>query len=210
VASEGAWGAASLCLSVLFAGLLAMNFFEPLATFLESNVSSAWATHWDVIALVGLFALFIFLLRTAGEYLQPRFLQLPTLVYEIGRWSAAALTGYVTIAFLLTALHTAPLPREFMGFRPERNNFFNAAAPDRQWLGFVQYVSEHVLRKGNENRIFDGPQYAVPTQPNTTWPTFPLRYAMRRQSLATGTPAAAPASGPAQPLPPGGRRQQDF
>jgi hypothetical protein len=51
-------------------------------------------------------------------------------------------TAYTTAAILLTALHTAPLPREFWGFRPERTHvLFDAFAPDREWLGFVQHVT---------------------------------------------------------------------
>ncbi len=65
-------------------------------------------------------------------------------------------TGYVVAAIILTSLHTAPLSREFMGFKPERSNLFDALAPDRQWLGFTQYVSEHVMRSGSNGPIFDG------------------------------------------------------
>jgi hypothetical protein len=57
-------------------------------------------------------------------------------------------------------------------------------APDRRWLGFVQYVSEHVLYRG---RIFDGPVWDVPgaNPPRTdVWPSFPIRYATRRADLA--------------------------
>jgi len=58
VAAEGAWGAAAIFLAVLFSGLLAMNFFEPLADFLQANMASSWHQRWDVISLVGLFAMF--------------------------------------------------------------------------------------------------------------------------------------------------------
>ena len=47
------------------------------------------------------------------------------------RWTCGLATGYVTVAFLLTALHTAPLPREFLGFSGEKKNFFGIGA-DRQ------------------------------------------------------------------------------
>jgi len=36
VAAEGAWGAVAVFLSVLFSGLIAMDYFEPLADLLES------------------------------------------------------------------------------------------------------------------------------------------------------------------------------
>ena len=121
-----------------------------------------------------------------------------------GLLQAAGLAAYgsaVTMAFLLTALHTAPLPREFLGFRAERANFF-AIAPDRQWLGFVQYVTEHVCNSWPK-RPFDGPQIKLgdATDPNRiqndTWPSFPIRYATRRdRSAATLAPKPAQAAQP--------------
>ena len=99
------------------------------------------------------------------------------------------------MAFLLTALHTAPLSREFMGFKPERNNFFGMA-PDRQWLGFVQYVTEKPFAKiiGQDPdtkqliaHAFDGRYQLLGDKtaayPNTIWPSFPIRYAMRRERI---------------------------
>ena len=170
---------------VLLSGLLAMNFFEPLAMFLEENIASSgsWRYRWDFIALVGLFGGFVFAFRSAAEYLSPTFMQVHPLVHEIARWSCGLLTGYVTMAILLTALHTAPLPREFLGFTPERKNFFGMTAPDRQWLGFTQYVSERVFKSG---RIFDGPRITVGDYEKKIWPSFPIRYASRRELLAAG------------------------
>ena len=190
VASEGAWGAGFTFVSVLLGGLLAMNFFEPVANYLEYTIagSAEWAARWDVISLVGLFAVFTLGLRLLSDYLAPTFIPVHPLVHEIGRWGFGVLAGYVTMAMLLTALHTAPLPREFLGFTPERNNFLGMAAPDRQWLGFTQYVSEKSMRGG---RIFDGPRLKIGDAPNEIWPSFPIRYASRRAGLAGG---AAPAT----------------
>jgi hypothetical protein len=100
------------------------------------------------------------------------------------------------MAFLLTALHTAPLPRNFLGFTPERDNFFNVAAPDREWLGFVQYVSENSL-SSSDLRIFDGPRFLVPNHENQVWPSFIIRYATRRGlggSSAVSQGSASPAT----------------
>lgn len=216
VASEGAWGAAFMLLSVLFSGLVAMNFFEPFADFLENTVSNSPDMHyrWDIIALLTLFVGSLLLLRTATEKLMPTLVLVHPLAFDGIRWSCALATGYVTMAFLLTALHTAPLPREFLGFTPERQNLFNMAAPDRQWLGFTQYVSERVFPTGN---IFDGPRfnvtgaYAYPEnlKPNSddktpVWPSFPIRYAARRDEFASGGAASAEQStaAPAQGAPP--------
>jgi len=222
VASEGAWGAALMLLTVLFSGLLAMNFFEPFANFLESNFSNSpdWMYRWDIIALIGLFAAFVMVIRTILENLLPTFIIVQPITFEAVRWTCGVATGYVVMAFFLTSLHTAPLPREFIGFKPERRNFLNFSAPDRQWLGFTQYVSERVFPNDN---IFDGPTYRVnnPKYPfpdqllsakapsgeverMPVWPAFPIRYASRRDELATGSgpvvdaaPAAGGAGGPA-------------
>ncbi len=188
VASEGAWGAGFIFVSVLLAALLAMNYFEPLASFLGNNISSsgAWQQRWDSIALIGLFVAFVFLFREVTVRLAPTYMQVHPLVHEAGRWGFAVMTGYIAMAFLLTALHTAPLPREFAGFTPERDNFFGAVAPDRQWLGFTQYVSEKSMRNGTRGNLFDGPEYTFPQQENSIWPSFPIRYAARRETGAAG------------------------
>ena len=204
VAAEGLWGAAHTFLCVLIAGLLAMNFFEPLAGFLDGMLGD-FKKFSDIVALLGLFIGFIFALRLGTEQLSPTFIQLPSTIDQAGRWVFSALTGYVTMAVLLTSMHTAPFSREFLGFKPEQAAFFGLA-PDRQWLGFTQYITEkpfsHVKYFDSNTKTiithaFDG-KYEVlgdKSQPyhNTIWPSFPIRYAMRRKTYEGSTgPAAAP------------------
>jgi hypothetical protein len=216
VASEGAWGAAFMFLTVLMSGMLAMNFFEPLADFFDTlGMGPDWSPRWDFVALVGLFAGLVFGIRTALEKLMPTLVLVQPMSFDVVRWLCGLGTGYVTMAFLLTALHTSTLPREFMGFTPERKNFFNFSAPDRQWLGFVQYASEKVYPTGN---VFDGPQFTIgpyqypemlkasqygnPEVKESVWPSFIIRYATRRDDLAAGGGGVvdqAPAQGPAGP-----------
>lgn len=189
VASEGAWGAASLFFIVLFSALLAMNWFEPLAAFLESNVarSTFWRMLWDVVALVGLFSGLVWIFRTTAEQLSPRFIYMHPVVFQFSRWTCGALTGFVTTAFLLTALHTAPLPREFSTFTPEparRSGPVLQTQIDYQWLGYTQYVSEKIFSKGPRGRIFDGHRQQIGNHPNRIWTSFPIRYATRRESPA--------------------------
>jgi hypothetical protein len=88
-----------------------------------------------------------------------------------------------------------------MEFRPERANLFNIIAPDRQWLGFTQYASESLFATG---RIFDGPvsdfiDDQADDNRNTVWPSFPIRYASRREQFAAGGLIAAPTIAPAAP-----------
>lgn len=211
VAGEGVWGAALVLLSVLFGGFIAMNFFEPLAAMLATS-GGKWDYYWDFLVLVGLFAGAVTLLRMTTEYLMPVYVEVLPLLYDVGRWALGFGAGYVTMAFLAAALHTAPLPREFAGWAPEQALLFGLA-PDRQWLGFTQYVTEQIYNKG---RVFDGERY--PTVPEAwqaassdfdrdrimaTWSSFPMRYAHRRQQFirSGGLGAAPPAPAAPQPTP---------
>ena len=153
VAGEGAWGAAITCLSVILAGLFAMNFYEPICNSLMGN-DYWWQTRLDLVVLVGLFAAAVGGIRAAADYFSPTYIGVHRMLHEGARWGCGLLTGYVTMAFLLTALHTAALDREFIGFKAERANFFGVS-PDRQWLGFTQWTTERVFCK-SPARIFDG------------------------------------------------------
>lgn len=214
VASEGAWSAGVTFLSVILAGLIAMNFFEPAAILLSRSLPS-WDDRFDVIALLGLFAGGVFLLRLLGERVAPSYVQVHAMVDQAGRWAFGLGTGYVTMAILLTALHTAPVPRDFLGFTAERANVFGLA-PDRQWLGFTQHVTGRAFARHDmaaylgappgTPHAFDGPYFVVgdPAKPveNTIWSSFPIRYAMRRERIAGGGAAPAPAGVgvPGQPV----------
>lgn len=214
VASDGAWNAAITFVSSLIGGLIAMNYFEPLANFLQTTVASSfeWQHRVDIIALLGLFAFSIFALKTLGEALLPTYAELHGYVYDAARWGCAGLTGLVVTGVVCTSLHVAPLPREFLGFTPERANMIGLA-PDRMWLGFVQYASEKSLARvapDGRKAIFDGATAPInPADPNKgqqVWASFPIKYATRRQQYAAGAIAAAPATAAPPPTSGGASR----
>ncbi|MBV8228631.1 MAG: CvpA family protein, partial [Planctomycetaceae bacterium] len=60
--SEGLWGAALMFFNVLFAGILAFNFYEPLAALLSSNVEFSRGFA-DMVCLMSLFIVALFILR---------------------------------------------------------------------------------------------------------------------------------------------------
>ncbi|MBX7106694.1 MAG: hypothetical protein K1X57_21645 [Gemmataceae bacterium] len=209
VASEGPWGAASTFVAVILSGLVAMNFFEPLAGMFPSGFE--WQMRADIIALLGLFAAGVTGLRMAAEYLMPTQIEVSPMLYDGGRWGFGLLTGYATAAIVLTALHTAPLGKDLsLGFRSNDNNFFGIGgvegAPDRMWLSFTQYVSENIFTTGNVFDRSEFPRYRG--KPAEQWSSFPIRYADRRQRYASGgvmTSSSGPAlNGPPVPVPIGG------
>lgn len=191
VASEGAWGAVLVFFCVLFAGLFAMNTFEPLAEWLGIHVSAEeeWQFRWDVVSLLGLFALTVFALRVITERLAPARIPVPRLFEIPLAYLAGAGAGYLTICVLLVALHVAPLPRivtgeeviETLGFEAEKPQFFGTG-PDRQWLHLNLWLSQQALNRGGAERLFDGPVYHAGGA-RGIWPSLPIRYADRRERI---------------------------
>jgi hypothetical protein len=90
VATEGIWPAAQTFLCTLLAGLIAMNFFEPLAIQLKAFLPDIYC---DFVALVGLFIALVFGLRMGGEQIAPSYIQVIPTVDSIGRWFLGAATG---------------------------------------------------------------------------------------------------------------------
>lgn len=206
VSTDGPWGAAITFVAVLLGGLIAMNFFEPVAAALASAVSLGgdWRYRWDIISFWVIFSLSVFGLRAIGEQLFPTYAELSAPVYQGGKWGFAGLTAYVFTAIVCTTLHMAPLPREFLGFTAESQNLFGIGV-DRHWLGFTQYASEkplNQLRADGMPTIFDGAVYpSNPTDGKTVqvWSSFPIRYGARRDQFASGAVAQ---SGPSISAPP--------
>jgi hypothetical protein len=193
VASEGPWGAASTFVAVILAGLVAMNYFETVAGLFPATIE--WQARADIIALLGLFAAGVTGLRMGAEYLMPTQVEVHPLAYDAGRWGFGALSGFVTAAIVLTSLHTAPLPREFLGFTAERNNFFELGgvenAPDRLWLAFTQHASENIFTTGNvfDRSVYE--RYRGRAGGAESWSSFPIRYADRRERYASSGVVAA-------------------
>ena len=218
VAAEGALGATATLLVTLFAGLLAMNYFEPLAGVLERNVAF-FRGRADEVALLGLFVALVFGGRLACEAIAPSLLEVHSLAYEGLRWVCGAGTGYVTAALLLVAVHTAPFPRSFYGFSPDRANLFGALAPDRDWIGFTHHVTggpfakTQLITAGDRTaavpKAFDGRTAlhwgvdqtqtgGVPPE-LVVMPSFVVRYADRRAAGGFGVAAGGAAGPPAPP-----------
>src|SRR5437764_6425268 len=104
LASEGLWGAALMFFNVLFAGIIAFNFYEPLAALLAANVSfiSGFA---DTLCLMAIFIVALVILRLTTETIAPSMVRFPPPVYHLGRWFFGLAGSAVTMAILLLAFH---------------------------------------------------------------------------------------------------------
>lgn len=154
LASEGLWGAALMFFNVLFSGLIAFNFYEPLAELLAKNVS-AMAGYADTLCLLGLFIISIVIFRVVTESIAPAMVRFPTPIYHLGRWLFGLLGGVVTVAILLLAFETSPVHKKVFGVMGYDFKAPWGMAFDRHWLAFFQYTTGCVFANYNDENVND-------------------------------------------------------
>src|SRR5262245_53432477 len=99
---------ATFC-NVVLAGLIAFNFWEPLADLLEPRLSrSFFAGHEDAICLTGLFAVAFGLLRLTTNTLAGAVIDFHPLVQRAGGAFFGLVSGYLLAGFLVCVFQTLP------------------------------------------------------------------------------------------------------
>ena len=171
---DGIWNNAIRFVNILFGILMAINFWEPLAAFLEDIYAGA-SYFWDFIALWALFYI-SFVFSTAVTAIISRVkVRFKMIVDQVGGIFLAVLNGWLLMSFVTLTLHTAPLAERFMygGFDPDARLVFGTA-PDRMLLAFAKYLSRGALSRSIGEGVvneFD-PNYE-----------FIKKYALRRKTF---------------------------
>jgi hypothetical protein len=156
--TEGMWGNAIMLVNVVTAALLATNFFEPLANWLEGmdEAIKTFTYLLDYLSLWALFALSLGILRALTDSLcrvKVRFLNLAN---QIGSAVFACLVALVVVCFATFTLHTAPLAKNFMygAFTADADKgVVFGWAPDRWWLHFARSVSQYAYCRTTMNKF---------------------------------------------------------
>lgn len=135
--SEGLWGAALMFFNVLFAGMIAFNFYEPLAVLLDKT-----GINWgfsDTLCFLALFCVALVLLRLTTETLAPAMVRFPTPVYHAGRFLFGVAGAMLTVAILLIGAECAPVHKKLFKAYEYSNKPPFGLGLDHQWLGFFQH-----------------------------------------------------------------------
>jgi hypothetical protein len=141
--SEGLWGAALMFFNVIFGGMIAFNFYEPLARMLD-RTGINWGFS-DTLSLLGLFCVSVVLLRMTTETLAPAMVRFPTPIYHLGRLVFGLGGALVTMAIIILAFHTAPVHKKIFGVINYDTKPPFGLGLDHQWLGFFQYETGDVF-----------------------------------------------------------------
>jgi hypothetical protein len=143
--SEGLWGAALMFFNVLFGGMIAFNFYEPLATLLDGT-GIGWGFS-DSFCMLALFCASAMLLRMATETIAPAMVRFPLPLYHAGRLIFGAATALVTIAIILLAFHASPVHKKIFNAIDYQTKPPFGMGLDHQWLGFFQYETGAVFAR---------------------------------------------------------------
>ncbi|GAB6187555.1 hypothetical protein [Thermopirellula anaerolimosa] len=106
---DGAWGTFIRAWNILFAGLLATNFFEPAARFLEDTAGSELTYFYDFLAFWGTFAVFMVILHSLTAVISRVSVKFNIYVDRTFTVLSALSCAGTFNALLLFSLHFAPL-----------------------------------------------------------------------------------------------------
>jgi len=148
--SEGLWGAALMFFDVVFGGLIAFNFYEPLARLLDGT-----GINWgfsDTLCLLGLFCVATGLLRMTTETIGPNMVRFPPPVYHAGRFVFGIAGAATTMAIVILAMHTAPVHKKILNVIDYKSKPPFGMGFDHQWLGFFQHATGAVFANYGHGR----------------------------------------------------------
>src|SRR5262249_6443625 len=193
---EGLFTACVMCVNVIVAGLIAFNFWEPLANVLEPIFGGYG--YEDFLCLILLFSVTLGAMRTITGLLCPTEVAFPPQLQRPGGALFGLLTGYLVSGFLACALQTLPWHQKFMYFEAKADSSQTIRSflpPDRVWLAAMHRVGAGPLSRG-------GPTFDEKG-------TFSLRYFRHRRHSDTsdrlphrGEFDPSPPSAPAAPAVP--------
>lgn len=138
--SEGLWGSALMFFNILFAGIIAFNFYEPLAKLLAANLGFI-SGHADMLCLMSVFLVSLVILRLTTETIAPAMVRFPTAVYHVGRIFFGLAGSVVVMAILLLAFDTAAVHKKVFTVVDYKYQPPFHMGIDHAWLGFFQYTT---------------------------------------------------------------------
>jgi hypothetical protein len=156
---EGVLTAVTMLVNVFVAGLVAFNFWEPIASAVEPSLQGSLLEGYeDSLVLFALFTLTLGGLRLVTNNLANAELQLPALVNQVGAVVVALLTGYLLAGFLVCMAQTLPWDKNFLGFEPmadaDAPKLRRFMSPDRVWLALMHRAGAGPLSQA-DSTTFD-------------------------------------------------------
>ena len=155
---QGVLPAFAMAVNVLLAGLVAFNFFEPIAAELDPMLAGSFLHGYeDSLCLMVLFCLTLLFLRWAANALIHSTIEYHAVVQQGGAVLFGLFAGYLVAGFLICVAQTLPLGQHFMKFEARIDPSTPGAKlrrvmpPDRVWLALMHRASQGSLSWGDDS-----------------------------------------------------------
>ncbi len=184
---EGLFTACTMAINVLLAGLVAFNFWEPLAALLDPMLAGSFLHGYeDAFCLVLLFSLVLGLLRALTNNLAGTRVQFEGWLQTGGGFLFGLLTGYLVSGFLICTFQTLPWHENFMFFEPKyeagpEHLVRHVLPPDRVWLALMHRAGAYALSHREDPRMSSSPSYYDRYVTFDKYGSFEMRYARYRR-----------------------------
>lgn len=142
--TEGFWGNAITWVNVIISGMVAVTFWQATANALEKQMPS-FTYVLDLLAVWGVFALTMGILREITSYLSKYKVRFHKLMESIGNAVMSVLVGLTLVAFTGWTLHMAPLAA-----MPFRGTDITSSIPARLWSSAMSLSSGGSMTGGNQ------------------------------------------------------------
>jgi hypothetical protein len=187
---EGIFTAAIMFINTFLAGLIAFNFWEPLARVVDESFSFLHG-YEDFLSLFGIFVVVLGILRGVTNVICSTVIEYPLLVHQIGGVFFGLATGYIASGFFVCALQTLPWHENFMGFEPRYDatgqGMRRVIPADRIWLALMHRAGAFAFATRDEDLRFDNEAGSVFERAYLRhftfdkFATFEMRYARYRR-----------------------------
>jgi hypothetical protein len=184
---EGIFTAAVMCCNVFLAGLVAFNFWEPLADLIDPYLRGTFLHGYeDAACLMTLFCLTLGLLRLMTNSLASTLIPFPFWLHYGGGLLFGLITGYLVSGFLVCLLQTLPWQENFLFFDPKyepgpEHLFRRVLPPDRVWLGLMHRGGAYAFANQVDETVPDPQSLYEKYLTFDKYATFELRYARLRR-----------------------------
>ncbi|MGF1578810.1 MAG: CvpA family protein [Gemmataceae bacterium] len=169
---EGIFTGFCTMVNILLSGIIAFNFWEPLATAMEPGFTDSFGQGYeDLFCLIFLFCVSFGLFRYGVDKMTPDLIDHYPLVQQFGGAVFGLISGYLISGFLVVVLQTLPWHENFMGFQPRdrtESSQRSVFPSDRVWLAMMRRAGAytfagsyypklpklvHESRRGSEIRV---------------------------------------------------------
>ncbi len=146
---QGVLPAFAMTVNILLAGLVAFNFFEPIAEQLDSMLADSFLHGYeDSFCLVALFSATLAFLRWASNELIHTIIHYNPILQQGGAVLFGLLAGYLVAGFLTCVAQTLPANEHFLQLDPlvkvdSSGKISHRILPaDRVWLALMHRASK--------------------------------------------------------------------